>query len=221
MGTANFMYRDTLYARNDYDDDYDEYDEYDEYDYDSNREYEDTKYALIEDLDTIGKGKTIGTVYGIEDGDYLHDSRSFPGIVIGRVYKDFSIENEYALGSIDFTIGDDLCLRQGYYCGYNFDRVTPRYADYGTNELEIVKEALHDAIYKYDELRLAEEVEAENLTEEEVQEIKDTLYAKTLADVEAFIAEADNVYHSLGEKHFDHYREIGRFSNGEAVYQRA
>lgn len=210
MGTANFLYRDTLYARDD--DDYDDYDDYD---------YKDTKAVLIEDLDTIGKGKTIGTIYGIEDGDYLNDYRSFPGVVIGRAYKDFSIENEYALGSIDFTIGDDFCLRNGYYSGYNFDRVTSRYADYGTDELEPVKQFVHDAIFKYDELRLDEEIEAENLTEEEVQEIKDTLYTETIATMEAFITEANDVYHLLGRKHFEHYRELGRFSNGEAVYERA
>ena len=206
MGTTNFLYRDTLYARDDYDDKY---------------EYEDTKAELIEDLNTIGKGETIGTIYGLTDGGYLDDYRGFPVVVIGEAYKDFSIENEYALGSIDFTIGDDFCLRSGYYSGYNFDRVTSSYADYGTDEFEAVKQYVYDAIFKYDELRLNEEIEAENLTEEEVQEIKDTLYAETLADIEAFIAEADDVYHSLGKKYFEHYRELGRFSNGEAVYERA
>ena len=210
MGTFNFLYRDTLYAIDD-----DEYDEYDEFNY----EY--TKYVLINDLDTIGKGKTIGTIYGVKDGYSIKDNRNFPAVAIGYVYKDFDIELDCVPGRIYLSVGDDLCLRRGYYSGFNFDRVTSRYATYGTDELDAVKQDLHDTIYKYDELRLSEEIAAGNLTEEEVKELKDNLYKETIADIEDFIAEADNVYNSLGKKYFENYRELGRFNNGEAVYERA
>lgn len=179
--------------------------------------YDDTKANLIAALDEYRKNNPAYTVYGDDDG-WTNDNRNFEGRIIGRIYKDFTIDNEYALGTITFAVGDDFCLRNGYYSGFNFDRIQSRYADNGTDELEAVTDATHEAIYKYDELRLAEAVENEDLTEEEAEEIKDKLYAEAVAEVEAFIAEADRIYHELGEKYFEQYNIGARASNGETLY---
>lgn len=236
MGTSNFLYRDTLYAL-------DTYVPADEAECTCDHEaiaagcehesdcpalngyhdefiYDDMKANLIAALDEYRKTNPNYVIYGDDDG-WTNDNRSFEGRIIGRIYKDFTIDNEYALGEINFAVGDDFCLRSGYYSGFNFDRVQSRYADNGTDELEAVTDAIHEAIYKYDELRLAEAVENEDLTDEEVEEIKDKLYAEAVAEVESFIAEADRIYHELGEKYFDSYRAVTRASNGETLYEKA
>lgn len=235
MGTSNFLYRDTLYAM-------DTWVSPDEAECTCAQEalavgceheadcpalngyhdefiYDDTKANLIAALDDYRKANPNYVIYGDDDG-WTNDNRNFEGRIIGRIYKDFTIDNEYALGEITFAVGDDFCLRSGYYSGVNFDRVQSKYADNGTDELEAVTDAIHEAIYKYDELRLFEAVDNEDLTEEEAEEIKDKLYAEAVAEVEAFIAEADRIYHGLGEKYFEIYRVVALASNGETLYEK-
>lgn len=235
MGTSNFLYRDTLYAL-------ETYVAADEKDCPCDKEalaagcehehdcpavdgfhdeflYDDTKAALIAALNEYRKAKPDYVIYGDDDG-WTNDNRRFEGKIIGRIYKEFTIDNEYALGTISFAVGDDFCLRSGYYSGFNFDRVQSRYADNGTDGLEAVTDAIHEAIYKYDELRLSEAVDNEDLTEEEAEEIKDKLYAEVVAEVETFVAEVDRIYHELGEKYFDSYRAVARASNGESLYEK-
>lgn len=233
MGTSNFYYRDTLYA-------IDTYVSADEAECHCGKEavavgcehesdcpaiigyhdefiYDDMKYNLIVALDEYRKANPDYVIYGGEDG-WTNDSRNFNGRIVGRLYRDFTIDDAYAHRKITFTVGDDFCLRNGYYTGFNFDRVQSRYADNGTDEMETVTDAIHEAIYEYDELRLSISVDNEDLTEEEAEEIKDKLYAKVVAEVEAFIAEADRIYRELGEKYFESHRVVARASNGETVY---
>lgn len=236
MGTSNFLYRDTLYAL-------DTYVPADEADCTCDKEalavgcehesgcpaidgyhdeflYDDTKANLIAAIDGY-RNKSNYTIYADEKGGWTNDNHNFEGHIIGHIYKDFTIGNEYALGEINFAVGDDFCLRNGYYSGFNLDRIQSCYADNGTDELEAVTDAIHEAIYQYDELRLSEAVEDGELTEEEAEEIKDKLYAEAVAEVEAFIVEADRIYHELGGKHFGSYRVVAQASNGETFYKKA
>ena len=232
MGTSNFLYRDTLYALDTYvspDDcdcdceheadytcehedectykheadccDCDGY--HDEFIYDEFI-YHDIKESLMADLNGYCKAADPGyTIYG--DDGRTNDNRNFEGRIVGRIYKEFTIDAEHA--SIDFTVGDDFCLRSGYYSGFNFDRVTCTYAAYGTNELENVTEFIYEALFKYDELCLAKAVEDGDLNFLEAEALKEKIYAEVIAEVEAFIAEADRIFHELGEKYFESYRK--------------
>lgn len=233
MGTSNFLYRDSLYA-------IDTYVSADEAECQCDKEalaagcehesdcpaiggyhdefiYDAMKANLIAALDEHRKANPDYVIYGGEDG-WTNDNRNFDGRIIGHIYKDFTIDSEYALGEITFAVGDDFCLRNGYYSGFNFDRVQSCYADNGTDGMEAVTDAIHEAIYKYDELRLSVSVDNEDLTEEEAEEIKDKLYAEAVAEVEAFIAEANRIYHDLGKQYFEQYGAVTRASNGETVY---
>ena len=235
MGTSNFLYRDTLYAL-------DTYVSADEaectcdkkalaagcehesdcptiYGYHDEFIYDDTKANLIATLDEYRRTNPDYVIYGDDDG-WTNDNHNFEGHIIGCIYKDFTIDNEYALDTITFAVGDDFCLRNGYYSGFNFDRVQSKYADNGTDELEAVTNAIHEAIYKYDELCLSVSVDNEDLTEEEAEEIKNKLYAEAVAEVEAFIAEADRIYHELGAKYFESYHVVARASNGETFHEK-
>jgi len=175
--------------------------------------------AFAAALNECRKANPNYVIYGGDDG-WTNDNRNFEGRIIGRIYKDFTIDNEYALDTITFAVGDDFCLRSGYYSGFNFDRVQSKYADNGTDEQEAVTDAIHEAIYKYDELCLSVSVDNEDLTEEEAEVIKDKLYAKAIAELEAFIVEADRIYHELGEKYFESYHVAARASNGETLYEK-
>ena len=235
MGTSNFLYRDALYAL-------ETYVAADEKDCICDKEsivagcehehdcpavdgfhdeflYDDTKAALIDALDEYRKDNPDYVIYGDNDG-WTNDNHTFNGRIIGRIYKEFTIDNEYALSRVTFTVGDDFCLRSGYYSGFNFDRVQSRFSDNGTDGLEEITDAIHEAIYKYDELRLWVSVDNGDLTDEEADALKDKLYAETVDEVEAFITEADRIYRELGEKYFESYRTVAHASNGETLYEK-
>ena len=202
MGTSNFLYRDSLYA----------IDTQDEFLYD------DTKASIISALDEY-KDNPSYTAYGYDDGP-TDDNHNFPGCIIGHVYKEFEFTSEHASDSITFTIGDDFCLRSGYYSGFNFDRVESRYAENGCDELEVLSDDLHERLYKYDELGLSTAVDNGAITAEESEEIKGEIYNKAVAEMETFIAEANRIYHELGGRLFDSYRVVARANNGETVYEK-
>ena len=168
--------------------------------------YDDTKDNLMADLDGYRKANPNYTIYSDDDG-WTNDNRNFEGRIIGRIYKEFTLGDEH---TVDFTVGDDFCLRSGYYGGFNFDRVTCQYSTYGTNELENVTVFIHDAIFKYDKLCLDEAVDDGDLNFLEAEALKEKIYAEGVAKVEAFIAEADRIYHELGEKYFESYRVVAQ-----------
>ena len=203
MGTSNFLYRDTLYALDTYvscDCDCEHEDECTcEHEAECTCDcdcdgYHDIKDSLVADLNGYCRAADPGyTIYG--DDGRTNDNQNFGGHIVGRIYKEFTLGDEHARRTVDFTVGDDFCLRSGYYSGFNFDRVTCTYAAYGTNELENVTEFIYEALFKYDELCLAKAVEDGDLNFLEAEALKEKIYAEVIAEVEAFIAEADRIFH--------------------------
>ena len=233
MGSSNYLYRDSLYAL-------DTYVTADEADCICDQEalavgcehesdcpaidgyhdeflFDETKANLIRALDEYSQDNY--TIYGYDDGP-VNDNRNFPAHIIGRVYKEFEFTSEHALGSITFTVGDDFCLRSGYYSGFNFDRVESRYADNGCDALEFLADDLYERLHKYDELGLSVSVENGDVTDAEAEAIKDRLFTEAIREIEAFIAEVDTIYHNLGEKYFNTYRVVARANNGETFYEK-
>ena len=228
MGTSNFLYRDTLYALDTYvsPDDCDCDCEH-EADYTCEHEdectceheadctcdcdcdgYHDIKESLMADLNGYCKANPNYTIYG-DDAGRTNDNRNFEGHIVGRIYKEFTIDDERARRTVDFTVGDDFCIRSGYYSGFNFDRVTCTYAAYGTDELENVTEFIQEAIFN-DKLGLAKAVEDGDLNFLEAEALKEKIYDEVVTKVEAFIAEADRIFHELGEKYFESYRVVAQ-----------
>ncbi|UZA04784.1 hypothetical protein LP092_15000 (plasmid) [Moraxella bovis] len=258
MATANFLYRDTLYAQSTYIHPNDcechcdakaisvgcEHESdcpviqgyYDEWLYD------DTKDNIIAHLEKIRTEKRYSgcTLYGDKDLGWTNDNRNFDGAIVGRMYKDLT----YCLGldntgEIDVSIGDDFCLRPGYYEGFNFDRLTSQYATFGTDEFDNIKDDVWERIFKYDELCLQEFIDDRqdevvngvfsNLDEafqaygadkaftfdEKCQECFDEI----MAIVDKFIADANSVFDEIGKCYFNQYACVARASNGEAFYQ--
>lgn len=186
--------------------------------------YDDVKRNLISDLNAYRKNKQDYVIYGYviygyEDG-WTNDSRTFDGQIIGRIYKEFELDNEHASQTINFIIGDDFVLRSGYYSGFNFDRVQSAYADNGTDGGNEVKDYLYKALFTYDELLLDAAVRDGKLDEEDAEEIREKLYEETCKEIDALIAEADRIYHEIGEKYFNKYRVVARASNGETLYSK-
>lgn len=229
MGTSNFLYRDTLYALDTFVSEGEctcdataiavgcehETDCPAVAGYHDEFLYDDIKSSIIGALDGYRKNNPNYTIYGDADG-WTNDNRNFEGAIVGRIYKTITIEHEQASRSFDLTIGDDFCLRSGYYSGFNFDRVTSKYADLGTDELEAITDEIHANIFKYDELCFDDE----DLSDEEIDAIKQEIYDNAVAEVKAFIDEADRIYHEIGEKYFDNYRVAARFGNGETWYEK-
>ena len=234
MGTSNFLYRDTLYALDTYvspDDcdcdceheaectceheaectceheaectcDCDGY--HDEFIYDEFI-YDDIKESLRADLNGYCKANPNYTIYG-DDAGRTNDNRNFEGHIVGRIYKEFTLGDEH---TVAFVVGDDFCLRSGYYHGFNFDRVVGKYSTYGTNELENVNNFIHEAIFN-DKLCINAAVDDGDLNFLEAEALKEKIYAEVIAEVEAFIAEADRIFHELGEKYFESYRVVAQ-----------
>lgn len=268
MGTSNFLYRDTLYALSTFVSEGEctcdadaiavgcEHEPdcpavagyHDEFLYDN------TRNELMQTFKNY-KPKHITTAYEVAD-EWTNDSCSFDGRIVGRAY--YNVDKfAYTLGiegiepDFDLSIGDDYCLRSGYYEGFNFDRITSRYADYGCDELDELSDNLYDRLVTYDEADIAEWVadrQAEvqdglfdNLSDacemdglelpaelksttdtDELQEyIAKLIHANIMGNVRRAVAEMDELYHTLGKEHFDSYRLSARFSNGETWYEKA
>ena len=126
------------------------------------------------------------------------------GRIIGHIYKEFEFTNAHTLGAITIAIGDDFCLSADYLSGFNSDRVTSRYADYGTHELDAITSAIRTAIYTDDELWLTIPTDEGDITETEAENTKAKCYAEAVDAVEAFIGEADRIYRELSEKFLNH-----------------
>lgn len=270
MGTSNFLYRDTLYAQ-------DTWVSPNEAECQCDREalavgcehendcpalngyhdefiYDDTRHNLIQYFKDA-KVKHASTIYEVTD-EWTNDNRNFDGRIVGRAYYNLdqfcctlgidNIEPDFSL-----TIGDDYCLRAGYYSGFNFDRTTSRYADYGCDELEALSDDIHERLHKYDEAGINEwladrEAEVQDglfdtladacemyglklppelalLTDTDgLQEyIANLIHTNIMDNVTKAVEELDTLYHSLGKKYFDSYKVSARFNNGETWYEKA
>lgn len=152
------------------------------------------KANLIASLDEYSEANTNYLVYGSHRG----------GRAVGFIRKGFDIASVYSLDPLSFVISDAFCLQQ-LGAGFIFSREKANSADHATAELDVIIEAIHAAIYTYDELHLTAAVDAGELTEEELVEVRARLYDKTVAEVKAFVAESDRIYHELGEKYFARY----------------
>lgn len=267
MGTSNFLYRDTLYALStfvaegectcdadaiavgcEHEPDCPAVAGYhDEFLYDN------TRNELMLAFKNY-KPKHITTAYEVAN-EWTNDNRNFEGAIVGRAY--YNVDKfAYTLGieniepDFDLSIGDDYCLRAGYYEGFNFDRTTGRGDDYGCDELDELSDDLYERLTKYDEADIAEWVadrEAEvqdglfdNLSDAcemyglelpaELKSITDTdelqeyiaklIHANMMENVKRAVAEMDELYHTLGKEHFDSYQVSARFSNGETWYEK-
>ena len=149
------------------------------------------------------------------------------------------------------TIGDDYCLRSGYYDGFNFDRVICRYADYGCDELKALSDDIHERLHKYDEadinewlsdretevqdgcygtiadackaygLPLPHELNLWTATDELFTYIADLIHANIMNNVTKAVEEMNTIYHSLGKQYFEPYDVAICMSNGEALYAKS
>ena len=269
MGTSNFLYRDTLYALDtyvpadatectcdqealavtcDHESDCPAIDGYHD-----ESIYDDVKAELMHAFKGA-KAKHATAIYEVA-GERTNDTRNFEGHIIGRAYFEVN-KLAYTLGienielDLNLAIGDDYCLRSGYYSGFNFDRVTCRYADYATDELDALLDAIHERLHKYDEAyinewladreaevqdgsfdTLADACEAYGLeipthldllsdTDELFDYIVDLIHANIMDNVTAAVNEMNALYDELGNKHFDRYRFVARASNGETSYEK-
>ena len=258
MGSSNFIYRDTLYAL-------DTYVSADETECTCDHEsdcpapngyhdeviYDDVKAELMHAF-AQAQAKHTTTIYEV-GGEWTNDSRNFDGRIVGRAYYEVN-KFAYTLGienielDLNLMIGDDYCLRPGYYSGFNFDRITCRYADYATDELDALLDAIHERLHKYDEAYINEwlaDREAEvqdgsfdtltdaceaygldlpphlNLTDtdELFNYIVDLIHANIMDNVTAAVNEMNALYDELGGKYFDRYRAVWA-SNGETFYEK-
>ena len=269
MGTSNFSYRDTLYALDTYVSadaaectcdqealavtcDH-ESDCPAQNGYHDESIYDDVKTELMHAFKKA-KAKHATTIYEVAD-EWTNDIRNFEGRIIGRAYYEVN-KFAYTLGienielDLNLTIGDDYCLRSGYYSGFNFDRITCRYANYATDELDALLDAIHERLYKYDEAyinewiadredevqdgsfdTLADACEAYGLeipthldlltdTNELFDYIVDLIHANIMDNVTAAVNEMNALYDELGGKHFDRYRFVARASNGETFHEK-
>lgn len=266
MGTSNFLYRDALYALDTFVSEGECMCDVDAIAVDCPHEtdcpavtgyhdefiYDDTRNELVQAFKDYKRNHI--TVYEVTD-EWTNDNRNFDGRVVGRAYYNMD-EFAYTLGieniepDFDLTIGDDYCLRSGYYDGFNFDRTNSCYADYGCDELDALSDELYERLTKYDEADIAEwladrEAEVQDglfdtladacqmyglelppelnlLTDTvELQEyIAKLIHTNIMDNVTKAVAEMDALYHSLGEKYFDSYKVSARFSNGETWYEK-
>ena len=267
MGTSNFLYRDSLYAM-------DTYVTADEAECQCDKKalavgcehesdchalngyhdefiYDDTRKNLIQYFKDA-KAKHTSTIYEVMD-EWADDNQNFDGRIVGRAY--YNVDRfAYTLGiegiepDFDLTIGDDYCLRSGYYSGFNFDRLTSRYADYGCDELEALSDDIHERLHKYDEagingwladreaevkdglfdtlsdacqkygLELTPEPNLLTVTDEVFTYIADLIHANIMDNVTKAVAEMDTIYHTLGKQYFEQQGEVARASNGETLY---
>ena len=268
MGTSNFLYRDTLYALDTYvsadatectcdqealaaecehESDCPAIDGYHD-----ESIYDDVKAELMHAFKEAKAKHT--TIYEV-GGEWTNDNRNFDGHIIGRAYYEVNkfactlgIEN-IELG-LNLVIGDDYCLRPGYYSGFNFDRITCRYADYATDELDALSDAIRESLHKYDEAYISEwladrEAEVQDgsfdtlvdaceayglklpphlnlltVTDELFTYIADLIHANIMDNVTAAVNEMNALYDELGSKHFDCYRAAAWASNGETFYEK-
>ena len=182
MGTSNFIYRDSLYVLEAHAPDFEctcdadaiadgceheadcpatEYHESFIDDY----TYNETCRSIMQYLRTCD---TTATVFDVDE--WTNDNRNFDGPILGRAYYNldncktgiYGIEVDF-----DLAIGDDYCLRVGYYGGANFDRTTCRLADYGCDELEALSDDIYERLVRYDELYVREWID------ERVAEVND------------------------------------------------
>lgn len=268
MGTSNFLYRDTLYALSTFVSEGECTCDADaiavgcehEPDCPAVAGYHDeflcdnTRNELMRTFKNY-KPKHITTAYEVAD-EWTNDSCSFGGLIVGRAYYNVG-KFAYTLGiegiepDFDLSIGDDYCLRSGYYEGFNFDRITSRYADYGCDELDELSNDLYERLTTYDEADIAEWVadrEAEvaddyydtladacqsyglelppelsllTSTDELQEYIAKLIHANIMGNVRRAVAEMDELYHTLGKEYFESYRVSARFSNGETWYEKA
>ena len=265
MGTSNFLYRDSLYAMNTYvpagecqcnketlavgcehesecpalDGYHDEF------------IYENAHQNLIQYFKDA-KAKHASTIYEVTD-EWTDDNRNFAGRIVGRAY--YTVDRfacklgiEGIETDFDLTIGDDYCLRSGYYSGFNFDRLTSQYADYGCDELEALSDDIHERLHKYDEvginewladresevqdglfdtlsdacqnygLELPPELNLLTFTDELFVYIADLIHANIMDNVTKAVAEMDTIYHDLGKQEFEQWDVVSRASSGETSY---
>ena len=267
MGTSNFLYRDSLYAMDTYvtaDEAECQCDqkalaagcEHESYcpalnGYHDEFIYDDTRQNLIRYFKDA-KAKHTSTIYEVMD-EWADDNQNFDGRIVGRAY--YNVDRfAYTLGiegiepDFDLTIGDDYCLRSGYYGGFNFDRLTSRYADYGCDELDALSDDIHERLHKYDEadiyewladreaevkdglfdtlsdayqnygLELPPELNLLTVTDEMFTYIADLIHANIMDNVTKAVAEMDTIYHTLGKQYFEQQGEVARASNGETLY---
>lgn len=268
MGTSNFLYRDELYALSAFVPDGECTCDADAIAVGCEHEsacpavtghhddflYDDIQDLLMQDFKEY-KRKHITTAYEVAD-EWTDDNRNFEGRIIGRAYYNvdgfaYKLDIEGIEPDFDLTIGDDYCLRSGYYAGFNFDRTTSRYADYGCDELDELSDDLYERLTKYDEADIAEwladreaevqdglfdnlsnacqmfglelPAELKSITDmDELQEyIAKLIHANIMDNVKRAVAEMDELYHSLGKKYFEKYQVSARFSNGETWYEKA
>lgn len=267
MGTSNFLYRDSLYAM-------DTWVSPDEAEcmcdpealavgcehegdcpalvgYHDDFIYDDIRHELIQYFKGA-KAKHASSIYEVTD-EWTNDNRNFDGRIVGRAYFELNkfccklgidnLEPEF-----DLTIGDDYCLRSGYYSGFNFDRTTCRFADYGCDELEALSDALYECLHEYDEadinewladreaevqdgtfdtladacenygLKLPYELNLLTVTDELFTYIADLIHADIMGNVTKAVEEMDTIYHDLGKQYFEQYGVVARASNGETLY---
>lgn len=202
MGTSNFLYRDTLYA----------HENFDKFEYDCLKE--DVK-AFAEYYDKTKKPVCTILTDKYADLGYM-GNRNFSGPVLFNMYRHINIVHEYGEISLG-AIGENFGLRSGYYEGFNFDREISDEYDASEEDIQNLKDDLHDRIFNYDELCLEEYCEDNDLS---LEEEKNKVYNEACDHIDEVVKEMDDLFHTIGKTFFDEYGVSARFSNGETWYQK-
>lgn len=203
MATANFCYRDTLYAIDDTECEF---------------LYDDTVSNIKGSLDQFKDMRLVIC----SDRDEWDNCGRFSGLVVVEVSKSIMLESLISEEGIEIMVEQQIILRSGYYGGINLDRYIEINYDYTTYECEDelvdhLKDIIH-SVAKYDQLYIKEHFDDED-------EYYDHIETTVKDELEELLVEAqkeiDTIYHTLGKNYFDEYTVKARFSNGETIYEKA
>ena len=136
------------------------------------------------------------TIYN--DYDVYYENRSYPSIRLGEICEEVTTNKD-----IYIMVCVTLVLRSGYYEAYNLDY------EYNIN---IDDDTLYDDDSGIDEF-LNEYKDAFELTDDEIVDITE----ETDEVLSRLISKVEDVYSKLSET----YKQLGTFSNGEGIYERA
>ena len=156
-------------------------------------DYIDDTEILAEDLKSFLPALTI-----YNDYEVYYENRSYPSIRLGEICEEVTINKD-----IYITVCVNLVLRSGYYEAYNLDY------EYNIN---IDDDTLYDDGIGIDEF-LNEYQDAFELTDDEVIDISE----ETDEVLSRLISKIEETYSKLSET----YKQLGTFSNGEGIYERA
>ena len=193
MGTSNFAYKDTLYAV--------------EIEEDFEREFlRDELQELMSTLEktATSKNKAIELdIYALDtpksSSSYNGFERNFPSSIYGNV-----VAKSTFMG-IDLRIDLDILVRSGYYEHVNIDYDWELEAEGCTG---IIEDTAHDILSYIDMEHYPEGLIAMNTKHLD----------KRLDDMRALVLEA---YHHIGKSVATKYHQVGRFSDGTKLHEKA